>query len=151
MHVIICGGGVIGAACAYELSRRDVTVTLVERWRIAGCASGKSGGFLARDWCDGTPVAPLAQRSFDLHATWAEDLGNPYGYRRLDTYGAAIIARAASTVPTDAPDSGLLSAPAHEPEPILLDLNTASQSHRQMNSMNPHHYLPSTMKHKRVK
>jgi glycine/D-amino acid oxidase-like deaminating enzyme len=93
MHVAICGGGVIGAAAAYELSRRNVSVTVIERWRVAGSASGKSGGFLARDWCDGTPVAPLAQRSFDLHAVWAEQMGNPYGFRRVDTYSAALSAR----------------------------------------------------------
>jgi glycine/D-amino acid oxidase-like deaminating enzyme len=93
MHVVICGGGVIGAAAAFELSRRKVAVTVVERWRVAGAASGKSGGFLARDWCDGTPVASLAQRSFDLHEVWAEQLGNPYGYRKVDTFSAALSLR----------------------------------------------------------
>jgi glycine/D-amino acid oxidase-like deaminating enzyme len=93
MHVVICGGGVIGAAAAYELTRRCIAVTVVERWRVAGAASGKSGGFLARDWCRGTPVAPLAERSFDLHAAWAEELGARYGYRRLDTFAAAMSAR----------------------------------------------------------
>lgn len=95
MHVVICGAGVIGAAAAYELSRRGVAVTVIERWRVAGSASGKSGGFLARDWCDGTPAAALAQRSFDLHKSWAEQLGNPYGYRRVDTYSAALSLRRA--------------------------------------------------------
>src|SRR5215468_12062224 len=90
MHVVICGGGVIGAAAAFELSRRGASVTVVERWRIAGAASGKSGGFLARDWCRGTPVAPLAERSFDLHAAWAQDLGDRYGYRRVDTFAITL-------------------------------------------------------------
>jgi glycine/D-amino acid oxidase-like deaminating enzyme len=90
MLVVVCGGGVIGAAIAYELSCRGVAVTVVERWRVAGAASGKSGGFLARDWCRGTPVAALAERSFDLHAVWAEDLGDRYGYRRVDTFAAAM-------------------------------------------------------------
>ena len=99
MRIVVCGGGVIGTAAAYELSRRGADVTLVERWRIAGCASGKSGGFLARDWCDGSPVAELAHRSFDLHAIWAEQLGNPYGYRRVDTYSAVIGTRAGGSTP----------------------------------------------------
>lgn len=99
MHVVICGGGVIGTACAYELSRRDVHVTLIERWKIAGAASGKSGGFLARNWCDGTPVAALAQRSFDLHRIWAERLGNPYGYRPVDTFSAALGPRRRAAAP----------------------------------------------------
>ncbi len=93
MHVVICGGGVIGAAAAFELTRRKVAVTVVERWRVAGAASGKSGGFLARDWCDGTPVAALAQRSFDLHEIWAGQLGNPYGYRKVETFSAALSIR----------------------------------------------------------
>ena len=93
MRVVICGGGVIGAACAYALSTRGVDVTIIERWRVGGCASGKSGGFLARDWCDGTPVASLAQRSFDLHEHWADDLGNTYGYRKVETFSTAISAR----------------------------------------------------------
>ena len=90
MHVVICGGGVIGAACAYALSQRGAQVTLIERWRIGGCASGKSGGFLARDWCDDSPLAPLAHRSFDLHQPWAEEMGNPYGYRAVDTFSTVI-------------------------------------------------------------
>ncbi len=93
MRVVVCGGGVIGAAAAYELSRRGAETILVERWEIGGSASGKSGGFLARDWCDGTPVEELAQRSFDLHDAWAEAFGNPYGYRRIDTFGAALSVR----------------------------------------------------------
>jgi glycine/D-amino acid oxidase-like deaminating enzyme len=84
-HVLICGGGVIGASIAYFLSRRGIKATVIERTAIACAASGKSGGFLARDWCDGTPVQALARRSFDLHAELADRLGNKWGYRRLVT------------------------------------------------------------------
>jgi glycine/D-amino acid oxidase-like deaminating enzyme len=87
MHVVICGGGAIGCATAYFLSRRGVDVTVVESTGIACAASGKSGGFLARDWCENTPLAALAQRSFDLHAELAEAIDDDWGYRRLDTYG----------------------------------------------------------------
>jgi glycine/D-amino acid oxidase-like deaminating enzyme len=87
MRVLICGGGAIGASIAYFLSIRGVAATVIERTGIACAASGKAGGFLARDWCDGTPVQPLARRSFDLHGELAERLGNDWGYRRLTTYG----------------------------------------------------------------
>jgi glycine/D-amino acid oxidase-like deaminating enzyme len=87
MHVVICGGGAIGCAAAYFLSRRGVDVTVVESTGIACAASGKSGGFLARDWCENTPLAALAHRSFDLHAELAEAIDDDWGYRRLDTYG----------------------------------------------------------------
>ncbi|MGH7375477.1 MAG: hypothetical protein ACREJY_14745 [Candidatus Rokuibacteriota bacterium] len=53
-HVIVCG--------------RGVPVTVVERSGVACAASGKSGGFLALDWCDNTPLGPLARVSFALHA-----------------------------------------------------------------------------------
>src|ERR1700751_784470 len=87
MHVLICGGGVIGASIAYFLGCRGVKSTVVESTGLACAAPGKSGGFLARDWCDGTPLAPLARRSFALHAELNERLGGNWGYRRLDTYG----------------------------------------------------------------
>ena len=66
MHVVVCGGGVIGASLAYFLSLRGAAVTLVERTGVACAASGKSGGFLALDWCDGTPLARLARLRFAL-------------------------------------------------------------------------------------
>jgi glycine/D-amino acid oxidase-like deaminating enzyme len=63
MRVVICGGGVIGASIAYSLGCRGVQSIVVERTGVACAASGKSGGFLALDWCDGTPLATLARRS----------------------------------------------------------------------------------------
>ena len=87
MHVLICGGGVIGASIAYFLGCRGVKATVIEGTGVACAASGKSGGFLARDWCDGSPLAALAHRSFDLHAELAEQIADDWGYRRLDTYG----------------------------------------------------------------
>src|SRR5436853_4942417 len=85
-RIVICGGGAIGAAIAYFLSRRGARPIVIERHEIAGAASGKSGGFLALDWCRGTPLDELARRSFDLHAELACELGNAWGYRRLTTY-----------------------------------------------------------------
>ena len=85
-RVVICGGGAIGAAIAYFLARRGARPIVVERHEVAGSASGKSGGFLALDWCRGTALDRLARRSFALHAELADTLGNPWGYRRLTTY-----------------------------------------------------------------
>jgi glycine/D-amino acid oxidase-like deaminating enzyme len=84
--VIVCGAGVVGASVAYFLARRGVAVTIVERTGVACAASGKSGGFLALDWCDGSPLGPLARASFKLHAELAAELGTDYGYRRMDTF-----------------------------------------------------------------
>jgi glycine/D-amino acid oxidase-like deaminating enzyme len=93
MHVLICGGGVIGASIAYFLSCRGVAATVIERTGLACAASGKAGGFLALDWCDGTPLEALARRSFALHARLAAEVGGDWGYRRLTTY-AGFAARA---------------------------------------------------------
>lgn len=84
-RVVVCGAGVIGAAVAYYLSLRGVAATVVERCGVACAASGKSGGFLALDWYDHSPLAALARTSFVLHAALAQTLGVNYGYRRLTT------------------------------------------------------------------
>ena len=66
MRVVICGAGVVGACTAYFLSRRGIDVIVLERTDVAAAASGKAGGFLALDWCAGTPLDALARRSFEL-------------------------------------------------------------------------------------
>lgn len=92
-RVVICGGGVIGASIAYFLSRRNVEAVVVERTGVANAASGKSGGFLALDWCRGTALDALARRSFALHAELASSLAVEmeleWGYRRVDTLSVA--------------------------------------------------------------
>src|SRR5438270_9111746 len=85
-RIVICGGGAIGAAIAYFTSRRGALPIVIERHEVAGAASGKSGGFLALDWCRGSPLDGLARRSFELHAELSTTLGDPWGYRRLTTY-----------------------------------------------------------------
>src|ERR1700709_1702349 len=95
MRILVLGGGVIGTSIAYRLALRGADVTVLERGAIACAASGKAGGFLARDWCDDTPLMQLARRSFELHAELAEDLEGDWGYRRLTTYGG-IVGRASA-------------------------------------------------------
>ena len=95
-HVVVCGAGVMGAAVAYFLACRGVAVTVIERSGVACAASGKSGGFLALDWCDGSPLGPLARASFALHADLARDITTDYGYRRLDTF--MVVARERGSV-----------------------------------------------------
>ena len=113
MHVVVCGGGVIGAASAFYLSERGVDVSLVERLEIAAAASGKAGGFLARDWCDGNEMGALARTSFDLHQDLSRRLDAGYGYRRVD---ALMVAGA---------DSGSVARYARMPAPPWLDGNCA--------------------------
>jgi glycine/D-amino acid oxidase-like deaminating enzyme len=90
MRFLILGGGVIGTSIAYHLAARGAEVVVLERSAIACAASGKAGGFLALDWCDGTPLMHLARRSFALHAALAEALGGDWGYRRMTTYAGTV-------------------------------------------------------------
>jgi glycine/D-amino acid oxidase-like deaminating enzyme len=96
MRVVVAGGGVIGTSIAWRLAASGADV---ERTAIACAASGRSGGFLAKDWCDGTPLMHLARRSFELHAGLAEKLEGDWGYRRLTTY-AGVVGRLTTLAPT---------------------------------------------------
>ena len=95
MRVVILGGGVIGTSIAYHLAARGAAVVVVECCAVACAASGKSGGFLALDWCDGTPLMSLARRSFARHAELAEELGGGWGYRAMTTYAGTVAGFAA--------------------------------------------------------
>ncbi|XP_023517497.1 putative oxidoreductase TDA3 [Cucurbita pepo subsp. pepo] len=90
--VVVCGGGVIGVCTAYFLAKKGAAVTLVEKSAIACAASGKAGGFLALDWCDGGPLSTLARASFNLHRSLSQELDGPksYGYRALTTLSLTI-------------------------------------------------------------
>ncbi|KAG5399081.1 hypothetical protein IGI04_020895 [Brassica rapa subsp. trilocularis] len=104
-RVVVCGGGVIGVCTAYFLAKKGVSVTIVEQSAVACAASGKAGGFLAFDWCDGSPVGSLARASFDLHRSLSEELNGveSYGYRPLTTLSV--------TVTESKPVSGALGLP----------------------------------------
>jgi len=91
MHVVICGAGVIGACTAYFLARRGIEVSVVERAGVAAAASGKAGGFLALDWCAGTPLDALARRSFHLHDALPKQVGADWSYRRMNAYSGVVV------------------------------------------------------------
>eukprot|EP00304_Pavlova_gyrans_P012076 CAMPEP_0206047442 /NCGR_PEP_ID=MMETSP1466-20131121/21274_1 /ASSEMBLY_ACC=CAM_ASM_001126 /TAXON_ID=44452 /ORGANISM="Pavlova gyrans, Strain CCMP608" /LENGTH=360 /DNA_ID=CAMNT_0053422457 /DNA_START=1 /DNA_END=1083 /DNA_ORIENTATION=+ len=97
-RVLICGGGIIGASTAYYLSKRGCKPIIVERCEIAAAASGKAGGFLAKDWNDGSPVGPLTRASYDLHKELAEEFGaDTIDYRTLSCIAVAVAERPAGS------------------------------------------------------
>ena len=90
-HVLVCGAGIVGTSTAFYLARAGVPrITLVDSTGPAAAASGRAGGFLARDWCGRGAWGDLAAAGFDLHAALAEEFGaDRIGYRRVTTFGAA--------------------------------------------------------------
>ncbi|KAJ1849932.1 hypothetical protein LPJ57_008279, partial [Coemansia sp. RSA 486] len=90
--IVIIGAGVVGVSIAYFTTKRLVSehpdpesrprVILLEQCEPGCSASGKSGGFLARQWSDSTDTEQLARFSYDLHAKLAEehDGASRWGY-----------------------------------------------------------------------
>jgi D-hydroxyproline dehydrogenase subunit beta len=87
--VVVAGGGIVGAACAYLLAGAGVRVRLCER---AFVASGSSGA------CEGNVLAwdkelerelPLALRSAELWARLAHELPDGFEY---DRKGSVVVA-----------------------------------------------------------
>jgi D-hydroxyproline dehydrogenase subunit beta len=57
--VVVVGGGIIGTACAHDLARRGISVTLLEAQELAFGASGRNLGYL--DTSKDPALAPLAR------------------------------------------------------------------------------------------
>ena len=85
-RVVIVGGGIIGCATAYYLSRVGISeVTVVEREGIASGASGYSAGILTPYSGSNDPgLLALSAASLELHAKLADELpevtGIDHGY-----------------------------------------------------------------------
>ena len=98
-NVVIAGGGIIGTSTAYYLAHNyNIAVTIIDPVGIAKCASGKAGGFLAKEWRDNTPLEQLQRLGFQLHQDLANDLKNTkddfkesiIDYRRLTCSAVSI-------------------------------------------------------------
>jgi glycine/D-amino acid oxidase-like deaminating enzyme len=75
--VVVVGGGIVGAACAFELATRGVAVTLLERKELAAGASGRNTGL----WL--TPVdptlLPMARATLARYLDVADESPIPFG------------------------------------------------------------------------
>ena len=87
-EVVICGGGVIGAAIAYYLGKRGVRATIIEADAVASGASGAAAGLLSPPPVGGVgaPPAELQARGSAMHDELAKTLpaesGVDYGFTR---------------------------------------------------------------------
>jgi sarcosine oxidase subunit beta len=73
--VVVVGGGVIGCATAYYLSKAGARVTVVERNGVGSGASAVNPGSIAMATKKGGLVLDLARASQRLHAGLAAELG----------------------------------------------------------------------------
>lgn len=73
--VVIVGGGIIGAACAWELARQGASVTLLERAELAAGASGRNQGWLVEP--DDPQNTPLHEPSLPMFQEAAERASLP--------------------------------------------------------------------------
>src|SRR5260370_14731317 len=67
--VIIVGGGVFGCACAYELARRGLKVTVVERDDFGVHASRNNPGNINPIHCAAPALNTLALMAYTSHRT----------------------------------------------------------------------------------
>lgn len=87
--VAIVGGGVVGAACALELTRRGVEVALFERAELASAASGRNHGLVV---APSEPLlAPMASATLEAYRALAEESAVPFGLDH-DPIGYVIVA-----------------------------------------------------------
>jgi glycine/D-amino acid oxidase-like deaminating enzyme len=85
--VVVVGGGIIGAACAYELARAGASVTLLEREELAAAASGRNNGL----WVTPTDprLLPMARASLARYLEIADESPVPF---RLDEEPIGLLA-----------------------------------------------------------
>lgn len=83
--VVVVGGGIVGAGCAYALSGEGLSVTLVERSRVAGGSSGACDGILLLWDKQPGPELELGRTSTALWRELAEELGRDFEYLQRGT------------------------------------------------------------------
>jgi len=95
-HIVIAGGGVIGSGIAFELAKRGVNVTLIERGRIGGEASWASAGIISlpsRSWMKPERVE-LGRLSMERYPALVDELEERTGlaidYRRPGEWVIAV-------------------------------------------------------------
>ncbi|MCY3784736.1 MAG: FAD-dependent oxidoreductase [Chloroflexi bacterium] len=111
--VVICGGGVLGAALAYELAGRGARPLLIESRAVASGASGKAAGLLspASDARAAGPLGPLWRASLARHHALVRELeshGAPgYGFEESPSLLITANAAEAETLRQAAPSQWL--------------------------------------------
>jgi len=94
--IAIVGGGIIGAACAYELSRAGASVTLIERDELAAGASGRNQGWFVLP--EDPLLEPMARATLPTYLDVAASAALPVWIDR-EPVGHLLVALDADDVP----------------------------------------------------
>ncbi len=79
--VVIIGGGIIGSATAYYLTKRGMKVAIVEKGRIAGEQSSRNWGWCRQQDRDRAEI-PLVKESLRIWGDLSGEIGADTGFRR---------------------------------------------------------------------
>jgi sarcosine oxidase subunit beta len=96
--VVVVGGGIIGAACADELTRRGATVTLIERDELAAGASGRNQGLWVPP--EDPALHPIATRSLTRYLEVADEAPLPVWIDRTPVGTVFVAIDAQALAPT---------------------------------------------------
>src|SRR6266851_5663885 len=80
--VVIVGGGIMGCALAYQLSRRKVDVLLLEREKLGSQSTGKCAGGVRQQFSSEGNVR-LQRMSVGMLQRFDEEIGHPADFRQL--------------------------------------------------------------------
>src|SRR5437764_5794166 len=80
--VVIVGGGIMGCALAYQLSKRNVDVRLLEREMLGSQSTGKCAGGVRQQFSSEGNVR-LQQRSVAMLEHFEEETGHPADFRQI--------------------------------------------------------------------
>jgi D-hydroxyproline dehydrogenase subunit beta len=94
--IAIVGGGIIGAACAYELSRAGASVTLIERDELAAGASGRNQGWFVLP--EDPMLEPMARATLPTYLEVAASAALPVWIDR-EPVGHLLVALESDDVP----------------------------------------------------
>ncbi len=80
--VVIVGGGIMGCALAYQLSKRNVDVLLLERETLGSQSTGKCAGGVRQQFSSEGNVR-LQRRSVAMLEHFEEEVGHPADFRQI--------------------------------------------------------------------
>ena len=91
VDVVVVGAGIAGSAATYALTRKGISVALLDKGRVGGEQTSRNWGWCRAQHRDLREL-PLAMRSVDIWAELGNELGVdlPMGRYALDHLGDAL-------------------------------------------------------------